>query len=121
MNQPKTKVVRIVDKNGDVIFSSGERRNRTAINEHWQSRARRDALAFLEKEDARREAAQRGPVPTVREDLQAARRRPWDAPMATRPNHAVDQETILLARILAWSSGLIILGSAILLALWIAP
>ena len=43
-----------------------------------EARARREAQQIL--------AAADRPAPTVREDLQAAKRRPWDAPMATRVN-----------------------------------
>lgn len=45
-------------------------------------RARREAQQIL--------AAAERPAPTVREDLQAVRRRPWDAPMAT-PVHQLPQ------------------------------
>ena len=41
-------------------------------------RARREAQQIL--------AAAERPAPTVHDDLQAAKRRPWDAPMATKAN-----------------------------------
>ena len=44
-------------------------------HEQREARARREAQQIL--------AAAERPAPTVREDLQAVRRRPWDAPMAT--------------------------------------
>ena len=47
-------------------------------HEQREARARREAQQIVT-------AAER-PAPTVREDLQAAKRRPWDAPMATRVN-----------------------------------
>lgn len=54
----------------------------TVSQEQRDARARREALALIEREDARRDA--QAFAPTVREDLQAVRRRPIDAPMATR-------------------------------------
>lgn len=56
----------------------------TLRQEQRDSRARREVLAMIEAEDARRDAIAHGLAPTVRDDLQAAKRRPWDAPMATR-------------------------------------
>jgi len=47
----------------------------TAQHEQRETRARREAHQIL--------AAAERPAPTVQEDLQAVRRRPWDAPMAT--------------------------------------
>jgi len=47
-------------------------------HEQREARARREAQQIVT-------AAER-PAPTVREDLQAAKRRPWDAPMATKAN-----------------------------------
>lgn len=47
-------------------------------HEQRESRARREAQQIL--------AAAERPAPTVHDDLQAAKRRPWDAPMATRVN-----------------------------------
>lgn len=54
----------------------------TVCQEQRDSRARREALAILEREDARRDAIAHGPAPTVREELIATRARPLDAPMA---------------------------------------
>ncbi len=51
-------------------------------HEQRETRARREAHQIL--------TAAEGPAPTVREDLQAAKRRPWDAPMAT-PVHQLPQ------------------------------
>ena len=56
------------------------------------------------------------PAPTVHDDLQAAKRRAWDAPMSTREPHAVDRTTLLLARVLAWAGGLVLIGAGIMLA-----
>ena len=50
----------------------------TVCQDQRETRARREAQQIL--------AAAERPAPTVREDLQAVRRRPWDAPMATRVN-----------------------------------
>lgn len=50
----------------------------TAQYEQREVRARREAHQIL--------AAAERPAPTVREDLQAVKRRPWDAPMATPVN-----------------------------------
>ena len=47
-------------------------------HEQREARARREAQQIL--------AAAERPAPTVHDDLQAAKRRPWDAPMATRVN-----------------------------------
>ena len=47
----------------------------TVCQDPRETRARREAHQIL--------AAADRPAPTVREDLQAVRRRPWDAPMAT--------------------------------------
>ena len=47
----------------------------TVCQDQRETRARREAHQIL--------AAADRPAPTVREDLQAVRRRPWDAPMAT--------------------------------------
>lgn len=47
-------------------------------HEQREARARREAHQIL--------TAAEGPAPTVHDDLQAAKRRPWDAPMATRVN-----------------------------------
>lgn len=85
----------------------------TVQHDQREARARREAHSIIVAADR--------PAPTVHDDLQAAKRRAWDAPMATREPHAVDRTTMLLARALALAGGLIILGSAILLALWIAP
>ena len=54
----------------------------TVQHEQREARARREAQQIL--------AAADRPAPTVREDLQAVRRRPWDAPMAT-PVHQMPQ------------------------------
>lgn len=54
----------------------------TVCQEQREARARREALAILEREDARRDAIAHGPAPTVREELIATRARPLDAPMA---------------------------------------
>ena len=54
----------------------------TVSQEQREARARREAQQIL--------AAADRPAPTVREDLQAVRRRPWDAPMAT-PVHQLPQ------------------------------
>ena len=54
----------------------------TVSQEQREARARREAQQIL--------AAADRPAPTVREDLQAVRRRPWDAPMAT-PVHQMPQ------------------------------
>lgn len=64
----------------------------TVCQEQREAHARREALALLEREDARRDAISRGEIPTltVREALQAVRRRPLDAPMATRPGDLPD-------------------------------
>ena len=62
----------------DGLAQPSERaRLRAASVQHEQreARARREAQQIL--------AAADRPAPTVREDLQAVRRRPWDAPMAT--------------------------------------
>lgn len=61
----------------------------TVCQTQREARARREALAILEREDARRDTLSRAEIPaapTVREDLQATRRRPLDAPMATYPD-----------------------------------
>lgn len=50
----------------------------TVCQDQRETRARREAQQILSAADR--------PAPTVREDLQAVRRRPWDAPMATRVN-----------------------------------
>ena len=50
----------------------------TVSQEQREARARREAHQIVT-------AAER-PAPTVHDDLQAAKRRPWDAPMATRVN-----------------------------------
>ena len=47
----------------------------TVCQEQRDARARREAQQIM--------AAAERPAPTVREDLQAIKRRPWDAPMAT--------------------------------------
>lgn len=51
-------------------------------HEQREARARREAQQIL--------AAAERPAPTVHDDLQAAKRRPWDAPMAT-PVHQLPQ------------------------------
>lgn len=59
----------------------------TVAQDQRETRARREAAALLEREDARRDAIARAgaaPAPTVREEFQATRRLPLDAPMATR-------------------------------------
>jgi len=50
----------------------------SAQHEQREARARREAQQIL--------AAAERPAPTVHDDLQAAKRRPWDAPMATPIN-----------------------------------
>ena len=50
----------------------------TVCQEQRDSRARREAQQIM--------AAAERPAPTVREDLQAIKRRPWDAPMAIPVN-----------------------------------
>ena len=57
----------------------------TVSQEQREIRARHEALAILERESADRDALAFAevPAPTVHEDLQAVRRRPLDAPMAT--------------------------------------
>lgn len=50
----------------------------TVQHEQREARARREAQQIL--------AAAERPAPTVHDDLQAAKRRPWDAPMATKAN-----------------------------------
>lgn len=67
----------------------------TVCQDQRDARSRREALAILEREDARRDAIAHGPAPTVREDLQAVKRRPWDAPMATRIGALPDPLAVL--------------------------
>lgn len=85
----------------------------TVSQEQRDARARREALAFLEREDARRDAIAHGAAPTVSEELQAVRRRPIDAPMATRigataPTNRQWQFTVALA---VWSAACFVLGT----------
>lgn len=54
----------------------------TGSQDQRESRARREAHQII--------AAAERPAPTVREELRAVRRRPWDAPMAT-PVHQLPQ------------------------------
>lgn len=66
--------------------SPGERARLRAVSiaqEQRESRARRAALEIIERDDQARDARAFAPPTTVREDLQAVRRRPLDAPMAT--------------------------------------
>lgn len=67
----------------------------TVCQDQRDARSRREALAILEREDARRDAIARGTTPTVQEDLQAVRRRPIDAPMATRIGALPDPLAVL--------------------------
>ena len=67
----------------------------TVCQDQRDARSRREALALLEREDARRDAIARGTTPTVQEDLQAVRRRPIDAPMATRIGALPDPLAVL--------------------------
>lgn len=77
-------------------ISERQRLRANAVSqEQRDARARREALAILEREDARRDAIAHGPAPMVREDLQAVRRRPLDAPMATRIGSMPDPLAVL--------------------------
>jgi len=67
----------------------------TVSQEQRDARTRREALALIEQEDARRDAIAHGPARTVQEDLQAERRRPLDAPMATRIGAMPDPLAVL--------------------------
>ena len=84
----------------------------TVQHDQREARARREAHQII--------AAADRPAPTVHDDLQAAKRRAWDAPMATREPHAVDRTTLLLARVLAWAGGLVLIGAGIMLSTWLA-
>lgn len=67
--------------------SPGERarmRATSVAQEQREARARREALALLERDDQARDARAFSVYPgNLREDLQAVKRRPLDAPMAT--------------------------------------
>ena len=67
----------------------------TVSQEQREARARRETLALLDRQDARRDALAHSGTTTVREDLQAVRRRPWDAPMATRIGALADPMAVL--------------------------
>lgn len=67
----------------------------TVSQEQREARARREALALLEAEDARLDAIARSGAATVREELQAERRRPLDAQMATRIGALPDPLAVL--------------------------
>src|SRR5574343_991480 len=93
-----TRPVRVADKSGDELLTFPADRHvvtpaqrelpnpaaALAGGSLISDRARREALAILEREDARRDARAGIPYITVHEDLQSVRRRPLDAPMATR-------------------------------------
>lgn len=81
----KPTIITVADQHGDVLLGPSERvrlRAATVQHEQREARARREAQHIL--------AAAERPAPTVREDLQAIRRRPLDAPMAT-PVHQLSQ------------------------------
>lgn len=78
----------IKDRDGNALNPPAPRPNQTS--QRAFERARTQALTQKQAEDrAKRDAARLvlagdHPAPTVQEDLQAVRRRPLDAPMATR-------------------------------------
>lgn len=89
MTQPQREVpnpaIALADAMTPLPSERAHLRAASVCQERREARARREALAILEREDARRDAISRGevPAPTVREDLQATRLLPLDAPMAT--------------------------------------
>jgi len=84
-SNPPPRLVKVADKVGDELISEqpSERarlRAATVSQEQRDARTRREALALLEREDARRDAIA---FSAPDEDLHS-RRRPLGAPMATR-------------------------------------
>lgn len=110
------RLVHVGDKAGDTLISEREQMRASSLAQRQREEyARREALAILEQDSAHRDALAFGPASTVREDLQADRQRPLDAPMATRNEPALDVRagwdkwrfTVALA---LWSAACFLLG-----------
>ena len=93
----------------------------TVAHAQREARTRHEVLAIV--------AAAERPAPTVLEELDAIRRRPWDAPMATRPRIEpqppasrafvpIPEKTDAIATLKTVSSFCVVTG-CILLALWL--
>lgn len=74
------RLVSVADRNGDELISENVHlRAATVAQDQREARARREMLAYLEREDARLDALSNTPM-----DDDYIRRRPLGAPMATR-------------------------------------